>query len=577
MSLFKGKSKRTTVFGAISIIMIAAVLVLNIVFAEILQSGAYYGDMTPEGLYSLTDEMIDECSFLDESSFKDGSGKTREVRITFCTDPDYLISNMRTRYVYFMALMLERIYPTVKVETVNVTINPTSVAEFKTTSLSEINPTDVIVSEGGRYRVASIDRFWMNGNSYDNDLFFNGEYRLATLIKSVTVIDKPKAYFVTDHGESYYDKANPDSEMSVRMSVLYDLLTERGLTVETLSLSEVERIPDDCAILIINNPTSDFDYDESRLDELDYVTDTEKLDIYLTMKQGAIMVAKDYEVSLPVFESFLYEWGFEFGSSKLRDEDNEISSADGKESLIIAEYSTDTDSYAYAIYGEFADLYTAPVTVFGDTGSISCSFRDSFAVNEPGSENVTRNYASFLTTGTASKLYNKDADGEYLVLAGAEARRDLAALTIRNRADTNRNEAYQSYIFCTGGRDFFESALLGSGSYANYDIVSAVVNNISRFDEFADTDLGGNTFNSSSYGGKRFTATHMVEAGLSDTVSYKIYSNKYDPENPTKLLLIKEIEGISTGEKVFYTSVIAILPISILILGIAVHLKRRYK
>lgn len=576
MSLVKGKSKRTAVFTVISVIIILTVLVLNFILDTTLRAGAYYADMTPEGFYTLTDAMIEECSFLKDESFVDEAGNKREVKITFCNDPDYLIANIETRYVYFMALDLAKVYPNVKVEAVNVTMNPTAVSEYKATSLTKISPSDVIVSEGGRYRIVNAQRFWIEGNAYEGDLFFNGEYRLATLIKSVTVMDKPKAYFVTDHGETYYDKNNPESEMSIKMSELYDLLVGRGLSVETLELSEVERVPDDCALLIINNPTKDFSFDPDRLDELSYVSDTEKLDIYLTMKQGAIMIAKDYEVTLPVFEGFLFEWGFDFSDSKLKDEENEIISSSGKENLIIAEYSKDTDGYAYAIYGEYADLSTAPVTVFGDTGAVSCSFRDSKSVNEPGAENVTRNYVPFLTTSLHSKLYKKDEYGEYNSLMGDEAVRDLAALSIRNRSDNTTNESYQSYIFCTASKDFFERDILANLSYANYDIVSGVINNISRFDDYADTVLGGNTFNSASYGGKRVTATHILADGLLDS-DYKIYSNQYDPENPKNLLLLKTLTGLSTVAKVIFTVIIAIVPTAVLIIGAVVHVKRRYR
>lgn len=576
MSLVKGKSKRTAVFTVISVIIILTVLVLNFILDTTLRAGAYYADMTPEGFYTLTDAMIEECSFLKDENFVDEAGNKREVKITFCNDPDYLIANIETRYVYFMALDLAKVYPNVKVEAVNVTMNPTAVSEYKATSLTKISPSDVIVSEGGRYRIVNAQRFWIEGNAYEGDLFFNGEYRLATLIKSVTVMNKPKAYFVTDHGETYYDKNNPESEMSIKMSELYDLLVGRGLSVETLALSEVERVPDDCALLIINNPTKDFSFDPDRKDELSYVSDTEMLDIYLTMKQGAIMIAKDYEVTLPVFEGFLFEWGFDFSDSKLKDEENEIISSSGKENLIIAEYSKDTDGYAYAIYGEYADLSTAPVTVFGDTGAVSCSFRDSKSVNEPGAENVTRNYVPFLTTSPHSKLYKKDEYGEYNSLMGDEAVRDLAALSIRNRSDNTTNESYQSYIFCTASKDFFERDILANLSYANYDIVSGVINNISRFDDYADTVLGGNTFNSASYGGKRVTTNHILADGLLDS-DYKIYSNQYDPENPKNLLLLKTLTGLSTVAKVIFTVIIAIVPTAVLIIGAVVHVKRRYR
>jgi hypothetical protein len=38
------------------------------------------------------------------------------------------------------------------------------------------------------------------------------------------------------------------------MASFADLLTERGLNIKTLELSAVDKIPDDCAVLIINNP-----------------------------------------------------------------------------------------------------------------------------------------------------------------------------------------------------------------------------------------------------------------------------------------------------------------------------------
>ena len=132
-----------------------------------------------------------------------------------------------------------------------------------------------------------------------------------------------------------------------------------------------------------------------------------------------------------------------------------------------------------------------------------------------------------------------------------------------------------SYLFCTGGADFFDNSELGNSSYANYEVLSALVDNISRVDEFADSSLGGSTFNSTSYGGKRLIANYMLADGYA-AADYKIYSNTYDPKNPNTLLVLKELEGISTAEIAVFTACIGLVPVAALVAGIVVCVKRRY-
>ena len=260
--LFKGKSKRTKIFTAITVLSLILIIALNMLLYHFGIQKTLFLDMTPEGLYTLSDLMLEECDeVFGKLSEKD---KTKKVRVTFCTDPDYLIGSTTARLTYFMSLKLQNEYPdTFEVKTVNVAYNPTAVSEYKATSLSKINANNVIVSYGDRYRVATLDYFWTSGteNSY-----FNGEYRMATLIRSVSAIAQPKAYFVTDHGETYYDPQNPESEMSIATATFADLLSDLGLEIKTIALSDpsVERVPDDCALLIINNPTKDFSFDPDK-------------------------------------------------------------------------------------------------------------------------------------------------------------------------------------------------------------------------------------------------------------------------------------------------------------------------
>jgi hypothetical protein len=175
-----------------------------------------------------------------------------------------------------MALALQKEFDNVHVETVNVALDPTAVSMYKTTSRDSITAADVIFSYGAKYKIADATAFWTT-----NNFSYNGEYRVASILASLTAINKPVAYFVTDHGETYYDPQNPESEMSKSLGYLADLLTERGLAIDTLALGEVDKIPDNCALLIINDPRTDFLYDETRLNEFGYVSDIEKIDRYL--------------------------------------------------------------------------------------------------------------------------------------------------------------------------------------------------------------------------------------------------------------------------------------------------------
>ena len=104
---------------------------------------------------------------------------------------------------------------------------------------------------------------------------------MASILMSVTSVNQPAAYFLTGHGETYYDVNAPESENSLATAYLYDLLTERGLQVKTLDLAEEKKVPDDCVLLIINNPTEDFTVDKNQLDSFTYVSYTEMLDQYL--------------------------------------------------------------------------------------------------------------------------------------------------------------------------------------------------------------------------------------------------------------------------------------------------------
>ena len=377
---------------------------------------------------------------------------------------------------------------------------------------------------------------------------------MVTLIKSVTAVNRPAAYYITDHGESYYDINNPESEMSLDNAAFYDLLSERGLEVKTLKISEVSEIPEDCVLLIINNPKSDFSVDPTRFDELGYVSDTEKIDRYLVNNQGAIMVARDYDSTrrepLPVLDAFLREWGFEFSTAQVFDDENYIAREDGTYASVLGEYDTDENGYGYAIYGDIASVGSAPPMVFDGAGYISCSYSGAESVPEDGTSSVSRNFASLFDSYESAYASVIGSDGMSGVVKVGKM--TLAATTARIFLDSTTAENRYSYVFCANSPSFLSSDVLGNASYSNYDAVSALVENIARTDEYASMELGGISGNSPKLGGKQ-----LLNADLSTTAT----GGKF---------------AFSTGTAIGLTVFLMLIPVAVMVTGIVISVRRKF-
>ncbi len=579
---FTGKSTRTKIFTVISVIAIVLLLLLNMFLTSFTIYGNGYIDLTPEGLYTLRDVMVDACK--DILYDADGNAIDPGITVTFCNDVDKLIDNAYTRVVYYMCVAMSKKFDNFTVNSVNIDINPTAVAKYKTTSLTVIKSTDVIISCGSRYRILSAEDFWHIGS--EKVVSYDGEYKLASVMMSLTMINRPVAYFVSNHDETYYNSEDLESAGSIETAAFAGLLMEKGFEIKNIDLAnlikeaneigEEPSIPDDCILLIINNPRKDFSLDlsenKSSLNSFNYVSETELLDRYMTEDRGSIMVAKDYRVSLPNLEDFLKEWGIECEEELVVDEVSYIENDENTLTTIIAEYDKDTTGYGYAIYGDYVDLASAPITVVSDTGYITCSFNDSKANNEAGTYNTSRVYAPFLYTSSDALYYADDnGDGIYDALAVDRTKTKavaIAAVAGRQMLDGDNGNRYYSYVFCAASASFFSSELIGNSSYANYDVMSALVQNIARLERYADESLGGlSVNNSNSFLGKVLVDTELKEE---DTAIYEW------SESVKKNVLTRTLYGLSTWEKVVFTVIIAIVPVAVVIVGIVVCVKRKY-
>ena len=571
--IISGRSTRTKIFALLTALLIVTVLALGIGLNYFVVFDTAYIDLTPEGLYTLRRVMVDECRpiFVNE----DGSLKEKGITITFCSERDALLSNTVTRAVYYTAIALSKQYDNFNVEAVDVSLHPNKVAQYRTTSLTEITPTDVIVSHGDRYRILSAESFWRKTS--ETLYSYDGEYKLASVMMSLTLVNQPKAYFVTDHGESYYDVCAPESERSIENAYLYDLLVERGFGVGTVSLSDivnaanaagtVPTLPEDCVLLIINDPRTDFSDDPLSYDKFNYVSETELLDRYMLEGRGSIVVSKDYAVSLPVFEGFLREWGIQYGDNLVKDTASYIEDGTGG-ATFVGEYNTSESSYGYSIYKDYVTLSTSPRMILSNTGSISCTFGDGFATSEAGTGDVSRIFAPFLYTSASAVEYGRIGDeGDFDYIASDAGVKTVAAISGRQALNTTTGDYTYSYVFCAASPDFFSSDILGNTSYANYDIVSAALQSIARLDTYASSALGGISVNNYV----NFAGKVLVSTEIKDTQETVL---EWHEDGTSEA--IKTNYALETPMKVVYTVIIALVPLAVTAFGIVVRVKRKF-
>ena len=541
----------------ITALAILLLLVLNVALAALLQVRALYLDLTPEGLYTLSDNMKKECDKLDA-----------ELTITFCDDPDRLLARAETRYIYVMATELASRYDNISVETYNLTLNPTALDKFRATSASTITADRVFVSSGERYRSYVASSFWVTNSEDASGGYwsFNGEYVMASAFFSLALVDSPVAYYVYNHGEKYFVPSN-DTENAALLaasneesSAFYELLLKAGLRVGYLDLSAVDEIPDDCALLIMDGPTQDL---ASASDMGAYYerSESEVLDRYLAKGNGALMLFKDPDATeLTNLKQFAEKWGISYiDGSIVRDETSSLGDAAStpaalRNSKLISLYNMNESSYPYAIYKDISTIVPPPPVIVERSGAVKRYFAANGEVVS-GNMEATYMYSNFLTSSSKARLWT--IDGSHI--SGASDTYALAALTARKLVNSHTTEETTSYFFAAATTSLSDNTYLNAGSYANHDVMLALIRYVSGIDSYADIKLGSTSLNSENPGGKRLQNSEISN------------EDKLDP------ITGKQCHALSTEMRNFWTVTLVLVPVlAASIVGAIVCIRRKY-
>jgi len=480
------------------VLMVLCLLALCLLLSFAERKAAFYPDLTPEGLYTTSDEMYALCDRLQG-----------EITITFCDAPDRLLGNEALRYVYVLATQIARYCDRITVETVDIRRDPTAVYRFRTTSASTLTSDNVIVSSGARYRIFTADSFYTVSSDGDSTRYwsFNGEYKLATAMLSVSSVSRPKAYFAYGHGEQYYVPEDDTAHASLcgdsdsTLSAFYELLLAEGLTVDYLDLSDgaLAAIPEDCALLIICDPERD--YTDPDIFAYRDNSPTDLLQRYLASECGALMVFRSPGRSLPELEALTEQWGIRFENAAVRDNTQNL----GADRYLLSDYNTGENEMSYGIYESIASLNTPPRVVVPDSGAVSACWKTYEGATSTTS-GVEAYCSAFLSTSEKAFAYDPASGG---LLSTVPARYHTSMLSTRLRLDGETGNSYYSYVFGCASPDMIANEWLTRASFANYDVVFSLVRYISRTDEYAGMELGGTSLNSTRMGGRRLVYSDL--------------------------------------------------------------------
>lgn len=432
---------------AFTVCVIAVLVAANAIFSALCYGLLWYGDMTTEQVYGITDAS--------RTLLGDLTDEDVHIKIVFCEAQDKLEEEYLQKLVHQCALSYAKEFSFVEVEYIDIIADPAAANKYKTTAASTIKTTNVIIENGKDFRVFALDGFYYIAESDSSVYAFNGEMKITSAILSLAY-DNPIAYFTTGHGEVTENTA------------IRELFENAGYDVRSIDLAK-ESIDPDAQVVVINGPKYDF------MGAYGEVNEIGKIDQFLD-NHGNLMVFMDPDAmskqDFPELKEYLSEWGVGFGASVLKDSVNAVS-ADGYS--LSAEYVTEgmgaslTKSMRENLESVPKTILRnpMPLEILWETKSIDQSSRTVAPVLI--SSNTTECYGFDGSTQSAGNTYN------LLTIS-----RDLIYLD---------NEDYSSYVLVGGTSAFAADDYIHSNAYGNADVIYGCMKLMGREKVPANIDM----------------------------------------------------------------------------------------
>ena len=427
------KFKYGTLATIFTVIFIIAIVLVIVLLGYMTDRFVWEFDMTKEHLFEIsedTKEVIDDL--------------TRNVTITVLADEtvfrdsDQMLSNIYEILQRYEALGGGKI----DVRYINPNMNPKIFEQYN--QLGDLGNNYLIVESDLRMKSLSPNSLY-NIKVDDNDIsYFVGlraEQAITSSILFVTQESVNTACWLRGHGEDY-SKTQLDS-----------ILNKMNYDTKVIILAQ-EEIPEECTLLIISSPQTDFGPDE-----------IEKLDAFLKRGGDAIIaLTPETSVNMTNLNSYFEEWGVRYRSEFILDNYQSISNMPFYVVPTITNITNVTDRLNTK--NHFALVPGCmPIDLIGtETGShnlavLMTSSRRSYTkdLNE-----ITMGY-DYDETSDPTGPFNMCVISEYLV------------------TDKNMNYTRGDILFCSAG--MISDSVLEASNYLNAQFLEHVLDYISEYSD----------------------------------------------------------------------------------------------
>lgn len=286
---FKLLNKRSLKYGSNSLLLIAIVVAMAVIVNLLVGMGDFKLDLTKDKIYSLSDES--------KKAIKDIK---KDVTIYGLFDDGQVPSG--SQYKEILNLLGEYKQLGIKVTYIDPDKDPGTITKFDKDGTKGIAKGDFVVVSGNK--VKRLDATELYGQSSDYGRLYSAEPLITGAIKFVTSDVTPVAYFVEGHNEY---------SISSDLTQIRTVLENNNLESKSLSLATVDKIPDDCKVLIFASPKKDLTEDEKI-----------KVNAYLKKNGNIAFLFDPIETSekLSNFEEVLKEYNIGINYDKIKELDD---------------------------------------------------------------------------------------------------------------------------------------------------------------------------------------------------------------------------------------------------------------
>lgn len=429
------KLKYGSAATAITVIVIALVVLVNVIVSLVGKRTDLTIDLTSKSVFEISQESIDYINNLSEP-----------VEIVTMTDEDTFrdAGNIYYTQAYEVLKKYALNSDKVSVTFVDMTADPTYANKYSEIYKGTIAANNIVVSSGSRIKVISVNDLFnteVNYQTFSYDIVSSKAEQVLTSAIMYVTDPAPKTAAIMDCGET--DVSN-DSISS--------LLEDDGFDV-TVFDPMAEDFPYDADVMVINAPIND-------LSE----TVIEKLYDYLendgNYGRNLIYLASYSQKSTANIDAFLAEWGIEVGNGVVGDTNT-------------SNLATNATLYAIRNFIEEND-YSGNVAQM-DLPVISYFSRPVNLLYET-SGNV-KTYPLLTTADTAFVFTDEMQEiaqngGEPEIVNGAY---NTIALGSKYTFDKDNNQIF-SNLLVFGSSSMLESSITGTSYYNNGDYFVSIVN-----------------------------------------------------------------------------------------------------